>query len=401
MSVRRSYARKVTLVTTVVAMVMALGATGASALPGNKPASTLGTNGKVRALLQVGNVMWVGGQFSALSNGSSATNLAALDVVSGQEAAGVSAPELGGSGSIVYDLTSDGTTVYAAGKFAASNGAANLVAFNGTTGALIKSFKAPALKSALFADGHVLAGSAKLQAFLPSGSKDASWTITTAKTDASLRSHKTVPSFRDMKPAPGGGFFAACQCDWVLNPGEAQNASTQTKSIVKLNADGSVDRSWTPGNLSASSASFGIDLYVDGNDVVLAAGGSDFTAKYNGSTGSQIWKTDTNGSSQAVTRYDDQSGSNYIVGGHYRCVVNDYHPKLSALTLAGKLDPSWTVAPTPQYNGIWVVAVDSHGHLWIGGEFKKLGTGWTPKPCSDVHPASTGSVVQQSVARID
>ena len=63
--------------------------------------------------------------------------------------------------------------------------------------------------------------------------------------------------------------------------------------------------------------------------------------------------------------------------------------------------PSWTVAPTPLYNGIWVVAVDTNGSLWIGGEFKKLGTGWVTSPCSDTHPVGTGNVTQQSVARFD
>ena len=397
--VRRSYIRKMLFVATVVAMVTVLTASGASALPGNTPASTLGTNGKVRALLEVQGVMWIGGQFSALSNGSSATNLAALDIDSGQEAGGINVPALGGTGSIVYDLTSDGTTVYAAGKFTASNGAKNLVAFNGTTGALIRSFSAPTLKSVLFDKGRILAGSAKLQAFLPSGGKDTSWTTTTAKIDASIRGHNTVAAFRDMKPAPGGGYFAACECDWVLNPGDAQDAGSQTKAIVKLNANGSMDRSWTPEGLAASSAAFGIDLYIDGGNVVLAAGGSDFTAKYDATSGNRVWLTDTNGSSQAVTRYTD---GNYIVGGHYRCVENAFHPKLSALSpTSGNLLPSWTVAPSPMYNGIWVVDVDTNGRLWIGGEFKKLGTGWTTSPCSDTHPVATGNVSQQSVARIN
>ena len=74
---------------------------------------------------------------------------------------------------------------------------------------------------------------------------------------------------------------------------------------MKLNADGSVNRSWVPSGLAANSAAFGIDLYIDGSDVVLAAGGSDFTAKYDASSGARIWLTDTNGSSQAVTKFTD------------------------------------------------------------------------------------------------
>ena len=87
------------------------------------------------------------------------------------------------------------------------------------------------------------------------------------------------------------------------------------------------------------------------------------------------------------------------MGGHYRCVGNTFHPRLSALSLSGALDPNWTIAPTPLYNGVWVVTQDSLGHLWIGGEFKKLGTGWVTSSCGDTHPVSTGSVTQQFVAR--
>ncbi len=385
-------------VTIGAALAVTLIASAAVALPNTSPLPTLGTNGKVRALQQVGNVMWVGGQFTALTDGTPVDGLAALDVSTGNEASGVTPPILGGTG-FVYDLTSDGSTVWAAGSFTAANGAKNLVAFNGNTGALIQSFSAPALKAVLFAGGRILAGGGKLQAFLPNGKKDATWKVTTAKIDASIRGHNTVGAFRDMKPAPGGGYFAACQCDWVLNPGESIGTSTATKAIVKLNADGSVNRGWIPAGLKASSAAFGIDLYIDGSDVVLAAGGSDFTAKYDATSGAQVWLTDTNGSSQAVTRFHDGSGDNYIVGGHYRCVVNAFHPRLSALSLSGALDPNWTIAPTPLYNGVWVVTQDSLGHLWIGGEFKKLGTGWVPSSCGDTHPVSTGSVSQQFVAR--
>jgi hypothetical protein len=67
--------KKLLLVPVVCALVaasaVASGVGVALALPGEVPDSTLGTNGQVRALLQVGNVMWVGGQFTATSDGQS------------------------------------------------------------------------------------------------------------------------------------------------------------------------------------------------------------------------------------------------------------------------------------------------------------------------------------------
>ena len=106
----RGQVRKLLFVTTGAVLAVTLIATAAVALPNTSPLHTLGTNGKVRALVQVGGVMWVGGQFTALTDGTPVDGLAALDVSTGDKAGGVSPPILGGTG-FVYDLTTDGSTV--------------------------------------------------------------------------------------------------------------------------------------------------------------------------------------------------------------------------------------------------------------------------------------------------
>jgi hypothetical protein len=400
--------KKTLLILAAALLVTASGV--ALALPGTSPDDTLGTNGKVRALLQVGNVMWVGGQFTQTSDGiGGLSNIVGLDVVTGQRAASVvDVPQLAGSGSIVYDLTTDGTNVYAAGTFTAANGSKNLVAFDAITGALTGSFnRPPALKSVLYDNGRVLGGSPKLQAWLPTGAKDPTWDVTVLHTDSTLRAHTTLPSYRDLDAAPGGGYFAACQCDSLTDSG----TTYQTKALVRLNANGSYDPTWQPGGadpLRADSGAFGIDVYVD-DGVVLAAGGSDFAEKFNLVTGQKVWKNDTNGSSQAVTRYSDAQGSNYFVGGHYRCLTDAggpaqsyFHPRLSALSLNGVLDKSWTVPITPSYNGVWVVAQDSLGNLWVGGEFKKVGGQWSgdaSNTCDSGRPKAVNQVARTYLAR--
>jgi hypothetical protein len=399
--------KKTLLILAAAVLVTASGV--ALALPATAPDATLGTNGKVRALLQVDNIMWVGGQFTATSDGTGGlSNIVGLDVTTGQRAASVvDVPQLTGSGSIVYDLATDGTNVYAAGKFSAANGSSNLVAFNAVTGALTQTFvSVPALKSVLYDNGRVLGGGAKLQAWLPTGGKDPSWHVTTLHIDDSLRAHKIVPAYRDLKPA-SGGYFAACQCDSLTDSG----TTYQTKALVRLNANGSYDPTWQPGGadpLRADSSAFGIDVYVD-DGVVLAAGGSDFAEKFDLVTGQKVWKNDTNGSSQAVTRYSDAQGSNYFVGGHYRCLTDAggpaqsyFHPRLSALSLNGVLDKSWTVPITPIYNGVWVVAQDSLGNLWVGGEFKKVGGQWSgdsTNTCDNGRPTAVNQVSRSNLAR--
>jgi hypothetical protein len=402
--------RKTLLVLAASVLVTASGV--ALALPATAPDATLGTNGKVRALVQVGNVMWVGGQFTATSDGQGGlSNIVGLDVTTGQRAA-VSNPQLTGAGSIVYDLTTDGAgTVYAAGTFTAANTSKNLVAFDGLTGTLTQSFnRPPALKSVLFDNGRVLGGSPKLQAWLPTGAKDPSWDVTVLHTDSTLRAHTTLPSYRDLEPIAGGGYFAACQCDSLTDAG----ITYQTKAIVRLDANGTYDPTWVPGGsdpLRDTSAAFGIDALTEPDGVVLAAGGSDFAEKFDLTTGDRVWKTDTNGSAQAVALYTDAQGSDYFIGGHYRCLSDTgtggnetdfFHPRLSALDLNGVLDKSWTVPITPIYNGVWVLAQDTLGNLWVGGEFKKVGGNWSgdsTNTCANGKPTAKNQIARTYVTR--
>ena len=101
-----------------------------------------------RPVVRDGFLVWIGGSFSHVLNSSGAVvadveNLAVLDRTTGQIPAGVSPIKLTGSGAQVWKLAAVGTTVYAAGKFTRQAGGkkySNLLAFNGTTGKLIKTF---------------------------------------------------------------------------------------------------------------------------------------------------------------------------------------------------------------------------------------------------------------------
>lgn len=391
----------------IAAFVIAVSATGsvggaATALPSPTPDQTLGTNGTVREIVQVGDVVWVGGRFNALVDRqgdvvrSGLNNLAALDADTGGIAQGVTVPDLTGSNAMVWDLSTDGVDVYAAGKFVAGNGSRNLVEFKGSNGSLGDKFVAPNLKTVLVDGNRVLGGGAKMQAWTRNGSKVGGFVVTTTKTNPSLRGHKTPRMYTDVEPLPGGGWVAACKCDWVMNPGESAVSATIEKAVVRLNQDGSVDHSWNK-TIKPTSAAFGWSVYVDANGVVLAAGGSDYIQKLS-FQGSQMWKLDTNGSAQAVTKFGDR----YVVGGHFRCVGNNvFHPRLVAVTFNGARDPTWVVPVTPKYNGVWAFHV-SGNRLWLGGAFTKLGGSWTPasQSCSGTRPEAGGQTRQYYVARL-
>jgi hypothetical protein len=365
------------------------------------PDDTPGVNGTVREFVQVGNVLWVGGRFTALVDDRGRVvkggfnNLVALDVRTGGPAPGVKVPDLTGTNARVWDLSTDGDDVYAAGTFTHSSGSKNLIEFDGRTGVVGNRFRAPNLKTVLVDGKRVLGGGGKMQAWNRKGKKKRSFVVTTTKTNPSLRGHKTPPMYSDVAPFPGGGWIAACKCDWVMNPGESATTATIEKAIVRLLPGGAVDHSWNR-QINASGAAFGWSVFVDGDGIVLAAGGSDYTQKLT-FQGRQIWKTDTNGSSQAVTRMGDR----YIVGGHFRCVANNvFQPRLVALSLSGARDPSWIVPVTPNYNGVWALHAQGSS-LWIGGAFTKLGGSWSPadQSCSTQRPTASGQSRQHNLAR--
>jgi hypothetical protein len=387
--------RSVTLVTFALVTVVLMAQAAQAQLPGEAPSDTYQVNGpRVRSVVVVGDNVWIAGVFSQVQtgNGSNAAgveNLAVLSRTSGQIPAGVGPLKLGGvSGAQVWKLAAVGNTVYAAGKFKLSSGGSsytNLLAFNGTTGALIPGFRPTGVKvsqSVAAGGGRVYAGGKQLVAYDAStGAKLGSFATSSISTDPSLRGHNTPPQHRDLQLI-GGSLYSACQCDSLTQGGSTR----QTKALVRFDpVTGAHDQSFTP--QGAGTAAFGISVTTDGSNIYLGAGGSDFVAKY-GSSGNQIWKRDTSGSTQAVA----VSGDDLIIGGHFveigdqsgdSCGFKSSNPgtldpnnecatreRLAAYSLDGSLR-SWNPSVTGKYNGVWAIALDS-GNVHIGGEFKKV-----------------------------
>ena len=192
----------------VVLSVTALTAGVAWALPSTTPTNAYGVDGTVRSVIQVGSNVWVGGRFTQVVPNSRAAapedadeelNLAAFTL---QGAPLDIELDLGGTGSIVYDLAvaPDGITVYAAGRFTAQ-GADNLVAFNGITGAKVQAYSTPALFSA-HADGIMLwAGGRHLYEVMSATRERVLVKVATED----IGNHVRDPQVVDIESAPQGG----------------------------------------------------------------------------------------------------------------------------------------------------------------------------------------------------
>ena len=249
----------------------------AMALPAETPDSTPMVNGTVRAIAQVGNNVWVGGNFSQVQRRDGTVidnvrNLAVFDSVTGEYKD--VAPILGSAGSPVRDIEVYEDDVVVGGSFGGpSSTQKNLVVLDGATGEVLQWYNAPALQSVLAAPalGRIYGGGVGLAAFgvpsVPTQTVNPLWRDRSKTTvDTSLRSHSITAGYRDLE-LDGSTIWAACGCDTI--------DGRPAKALAKLTTDGAYDSSWVPKGTGITA--FGISLVVANGALYLGAGGNDFS----------------------------------------------------------------------------------------------------------------------------
>jgi hypothetical protein len=377
-------------------IVMATAQAALAALPRTQADSTWMVDSRVRALERAGGYIWIGGKFSYLQNQNGANQTAVTGLTALTDAgtpANVSPPTFTGDGLEVWDmyLAPDGV-LYIAGKFGYTVGGSaykNLVGIDPSTGAVVRTFKPPVVKS-VYSDGtNVYAGANKLFAFVSAtGAALPGFNTIDVLVDDSLRGHSTPELIRDIQPW-GPWIVATGQFDYVNVNGQWD----PQKVFFRFNpSTGAVDPAWAPANIAQQGGAWGHKVLIDGSVMYSAAGGSDYTAAYNLATvDSQgraplIWSEDTSGSSQSVSIWD---ANTLIVGGHFewvedadteQCGSNGSpntscwkQPRLVALSRSdGKPIQSWTPNVCCAYNGVWITLVEGK-RLHIGGEFATIG----------------------------
>jgi hypothetical protein len=145
----------------LVAMLTLAGT--ALALLSETPDDTPGVDGRVRAIEQVGTNVWVGGNFSKVTNPDGTVfnvrNVAVFDSVKNRYVN--IAPKLGTSTSEVWAMARYGKKILIAGKFAGPTSTQkNLVLVDGRNGDVIRWYNSPSLRSVLAAPrlGRVYGG---------------------------------------------------------------------------------------------------------------------------------------------------------------------------------------------------------------------------------------------------
>ena len=398
----------VLLFSTTVALLLASGAV--LALPSERPDETPMVDGRVRAIEQVGNNVWVGGRFSRVErrNGKLLDTVGNLAVVDSQtNTYKPIAPRLGGTGTEVRDMTVYGTgpnvDVLIAGTFAGPTSTKkNLVLVDGATGEVIRWYDSSSLKTVLAAPGfgRVYGGGRSLSAFEFATGKRL-WTRAKTSVDPTRRIRDSKPAYRDLElDADGKTIWAAFICDAVNGD--------PAKALVKLGTQGKHDASWLT---QAGRGAFGESVVNYNGKLYLGAGGSDFVAEFDKTRGgARGWVRDTSGSTQAVEVMDGK----LVIGGHFyavgdqggdRCgagrpgdVDQNGKPKLdpygecqrrqgiAAYSFSGALAP-WAPAYSGSYSLVWALHAEGP-RLHTGGEFKKV-NGVVQNSYARLSPASS------------
>lgn len=359
--------------------------TARAAVPSETARSTYMVDSRAWVAKAAGGVIWVGGTSARYltptrAQGPAARGLAAFDPATGRPA-DVRIPDLGASPT-VYDMSmGPNGTLYVAGAFSYTFGGRdreNLVGINPRTGAMVAGFTTPKLRTVLATQDRIYAGGARLEAYGLGGARDTGFRTVTAEIDPTIRTHDTQRQFRDLVVSGADDIIAIGAFDSI-------NGVDQ-KVAVKIDRATGQPRSWKLANIAPTSAAFGLSGVVSGDRLYVAAGGSDFTGAYRIADGSEVWKTDTSGSTQVVNVYDP---STVMIGGHFEWVARSpgqqcgsnqhpttscfFQPRLAALNSAdGRVSTSYTPRICCNYTGVWGIAIRT-GDLHVAGAFTRAG----------------------------
>jgi Domain of unknown function (DUF5122) beta-propeller len=360
----RRRARAALLGATVVAILLGLapGASAAPTLVSQTPDATASVDGRVQAITRIGNWLYVGGSFTAVS-GKPRAGLARVNVASGAVDSSWTADVVGTV--IALAASPDGATLYVGGEFTSVAGAGreNLAALSAATGAVVPTWNPGANRSvqALAASSDRLyvggkftrtggAARARLAALsAATGAVDPAFTPNPDQWVAALR-------------LAGGRLFAAGFFTTVGGAGQPY--------LAELSAATGTATGWRP---SLTCPVYALDVVVGmtpaDRTVYVACGGSGGSALAL-STSSNLprWLVRTDGNLHAVAYLD---GAVYL-GGHSTTMRGADRKKGGAVDAATGALTGWN----PSFNstfGIWTMLATA-GRLWAGGDFTKVGT---------------------------
>ncbi len=388
---RTPRARVVVAVTAALLLATGTVATAATAAISSAPARTWGTNGRVLAVVPVGDRVYIAGDFTAVTDPSSRSYPASRIAVYVPSTGKFDLSFTASADATVSSLAYSSGQVFVGGAFTTLNGVKRkkLAKVDANTGVLDPAW-APsvdrppdALASAgttVYAAGPFTqaAGSGAALTARPyvarfnatSGALDAAWLPT--PNDRVL----TVRPTADGAAVYIGGNFTAV------------NGSFSVGRVAKLTGTtGTLVAGFAPGATNQTSKPPVYDIWISDPDrIYLAVGGSGGAcAAMSSTTGAVAWSKHTNGNLQAVRVV----GSTVFCGGHF--TGTDGFDTQTRYKLAAVDSVSGTTLPfAPVINsalGVWSMGADAT-HVYVGGDFTQIGATAQPGFASFVDEAA-------------
>lgn len=154
--------------------------------------------------------------------------------------------------------------------------------------------------------------------------------------------------------------------------------STARNRIARLNANGTLDTSFNPGT-GASSGIFDIALQPDGK--ILIGGG--FT-NYNGTARNRIARLNANGTldtsftpgngvDNTLEDIEILPNGKILIGGIFSSFNSTARPGLAQLNANGTLDTGFSIGATSPITQVYSVVAQPDGKILISGLFSKIG----------------------------
>jgi hypothetical protein len=330
-------------------------------------------NGQVRAVLPLGDKIYLGGTFTSIDD-QPRSRLAAIDADTGK----LDPNWTPKANNMVRTLTAspDGSRIYAGGDFTTSGGADHnhVVAIDAATGTVDQTwnvqtnntvFSIVTIGSRVYLGGQFGQVNNKPRKRLAAvdaatGVLDPNWVPTVPGTDNNVRALTTSPT--GTRVYVGGNYTSVS--------GQPRN------NLAAVDPTTGALRPWHPDPCYPVYA-----LATSGARVFVAGGGAPPTCNAGGwgeafddETGDSLWRKSSDGDFQAVTVL----GSNVYYGGHFGEIPwvpapghGDNWRKLASVDMAtGALNEQWKPKAD---KGAWAIAADpSRNRIYAGGEFTKI-----------------------------
>lgn len=316
--------------------------------------------GRALALARLGNLLFIGGDFTTLG-GATRNRLAAIDTSTGQ----LLPWDPNVNGTAVRTLHLAGGGLYAGGEFTDVGGVprAHLAKFDLATGAL--SPWAPPVTGA------------RVYAVVSLGSRvfvGGEFTAVSGQPRSSFAAVDAVTGALDvMSPDPSGGqqlvFALAAAGNTIYIGGQFATLAGQLRaSAGAIDATTGALQPWAPlasASVVSALAIRGTDVYLGGGWLAGAPGG--FAIKVHGATGARdaTWQPGFGSGVMALA----VSGDRVAASGSFKTHRSTHVVGLAAIDLA-----SGALLPMPEIDGVVYSLAASASTLYVGGYFNVVGT---------------------------